>query len=231
MLVGSHGQPHVYSTAFCKDGTLLEADKEGLFCFSFPYMNDYFQNCHSDQQPARGEVLSVCCCDKYCTTIVSDEKRDSWNHVQSWPFNGNLSTPAITPDQEEKLFEFAFSDSRVPAVASYANRVVVTSDKSIMIYNRQTKHLSKKDLLYQPLFCAFTKNEGHLLMSTSNSLIKYEISANGHRQLLWTYKSLPDAAGVCTTTAGVIIVQSFKENKLFLVPNDGEQVNYTYERL
>lgn len=214
---------HVYSTAFCKDGTLLEADKEGLFGFSFPYMNGDFQDCHSDQQPAGADVLSVCCCDKYCTTIVSDEKRDSWNHVWSWPFNGSGSVPAISADQEEKLFEFALSDSRVPAVASYANRVVVTSDKSIMIYNRQTKHLSKTDFQYQPSFCAFTKNKGHLVVSarTSSMLKKYEMSANGHCGLMWTCLSLPDAAGVCTTTGGVTIVQGFKENKLFLVSNDG----------
>lgn len=211
-----------YSTTFCDDGSLLQADQYGVHRLKFPYCNDsetLIVDTHG--------VTSVSWSNKYCYTVSGDdldsEHLKDRNYVKLWNLNQDKTVIPFIDEESEQLFKFDYHNSEAPFITSdFNDTVIVTAEKSFLVYNTATRELETENFHFQPSNPYFNEIDGTFLVSDSSALRKYELNKEKKLILKWTCPNLPGAAGVCVTKLGQIIVRSGDENHLYLISNEGE---------
>lgn len=125
------------------------------------------------------------------------------------------------------LFRFQCNHNVTSNLAMMKNDkiVIVTNpgNNTLIAYNTQTNARTVTMLDFCPNACASVLDE--LVVTGGNSLRKYRLSENGTLKLVLTCKqNIQGAHGVAVTDNGIIIVQAFEKNALYLLSVFGELI-------
>ena len=119
-----------------------------------------------------------------------------------------------------EIFRYDFPGFTLDDVAASSKFAVARGQKSLAVYNYETKLKTQEKLSFQPNVLRFDAEE-NLLVTSPLGLHKYSLDDTGRLTTIWMCSSKTGAAGIAFTRYGNIVVQNTDSQEMHIISPRG----------